>query len=561
MSHRYSRRKDNTVLARLKSNSINTLSLIYSRYYFPTYSNGLKDIAKYLGHKWTVPDATGLTSLVWRHMWEGTGQEGFREKLVQYNWEDCLALKRVTEAVISAPDPAEDREPTPPGTPLGELRYKGVPDTSVQYAHPQFCEFKSPIAHFEEINRYAYFDYQRSRVYLRTNEKLRRLLGRQSKRKTKKAVHRANRVVRIPLPKRCRRCGRGGLQKHSRFSHTRIDLRFAAGGVRRWVTRYAGQRSLCVHCGSTTKPRDGKDIDRYGDGIAIWTTNQLVTHLINLNTIRNMLADIFGIELPTSTLHNMKTTTSEKYTSTVAELQNEIVRGSLIHADETPVKVAGFSSPYVWVLASMDTVVYLFRPNREVDHLKTLLRSFKGILVSDFYPGYESLPCLQQKCLIHLIRDLNDDFLHNQFDLEYKSLVTGFSDLLNEIMGTVNRRGLRSRYLRKHIDSVRRFFKRAIDVDGETELTRKWQKRFQKNRDVLFTFLSYDNCPWNNNNAEHAIIPFARHREIRDVDFTERSIAEYLTLLSVQQTCKYRGISFLAFLQSRVCSLKEYSIR
>ena len=209
----------------------------------------------------------------------------------------------------------------------------------------------------------------------------------------------------------------------------------------------------------------------------------------------------------------------------------------------------------------MDTVVYLFRPNREVDHLKTLLGSFKGILVSDFYPGYESLPCLQQKCLIHLIRDLNDDFLCNQFDFEYKSLVTGFSDLLNEIMSTVNKRGLRSRYLRKHIDSVRRFFKKAIDVDGETELTRKWQKRFQKNRDVLFTFLSYDNCPWNNNNAEHAIIPFARHREIRDVDFTERSIAEYLTLLSVQQTCKYRGISFLAFLQSRVCSLKECSIR
>jgi hypothetical protein len=42
------------------------------------------------------------------------------------------------------------------------------------------------------------------------------------------------------------------------------------------------------------------------------------------------------------------------------------------------------------------------------------LSGFRGVLVSDFYAGYDSLPCKQQRCLIHLIRDLNGDFLKNQ---------------------------------------------------------------------------------------------------------------------------------------------------
>ena len=41
--------------------------------------------------------------------------------------------------------------------------------------------------------------------------------------------------------------------------------------------------------------------------------------------------------------------------------------------------------------------------------MQQLLKDFKGVLVSDFYAAYDSLRCAQQKCLIHLIRDLNED--------------------------------------------------------------------------------------------------------------------------------------------------------
>jgi hypothetical protein len=55
----------------------------------------------------------------------------------------------------------------------------------------------------------------------------------------------------------------------------------------------------------------------------------------------------------------------------------------------------------------------------------------------DFYPGHESLPCDKQACLVHLIRDLNDDLLGSPFDEEFKALVAEFGGLLRHIKALV----------------------------------------------------------------------------------------------------------------------------
>ena len=77
--------------------SVNVLSIIYPHIYFPTYSNSLKDIGRYLGFMWTEADASGIQSIVWRNKWEVTGSADFKEKLTTYNMEDCAALRKVTE--------------------------------------------------------------------------------------------------------------------------------------------------------------------------------------------------------------------------------------------------------------------------------------------------------------------------------------------------------------------------------------------------------------------------------------------------------------------------------
>lgn len=56
--------------------------------------------------------------------------------------------------------------------------------------------------------------------------------------------------------------------------------------------------------------------------------------------------------------------------------------------------------------------------------------------------------------------------------------------------------------------------------------------------------------PWNNNNAEHAIKAFANLRRVMAGTSSKKGVDEYLTLLSVAETCEYQGIDFLAFLRS-----------
>ena len=87
----------------------------------------------------------------------------------------------------------------------------------------------------------------------------------------------------------------------------------------------------------------------------------------------------------------------------------------------------------------------------------------------------------------------------------------------------------------------------------------KWKKRFLAFKDELFTFMDYDGIPWNNNNAEVAIKAVAIYRRNVEGLSTPKAMKEYLTLLTLEHTCKYRGISFLNFLLSGEKSILKFS--
>ena len=203
---------------------------------------------------------------------------------------------------------------------------------------------------------------------------------------------------------------------------------------------------------------------------------------------------------------------------------------------------------YVWVFASMDAVYFEYRDSRKAQFLGPLLQEFQGVLISDFFTGYDSLKCPQQKCLVHLIRDMNEDLLDNSFDSEYKDLVQRFAHLLQQIVETVDKYGLKRRHFRKHRNDAVRFLKSVEMTYYSSPIATKYQERMGKYGTRLFTFLDYDGVPWNNNNAEHAIKVFARARTSADGRFTEDSIREYLVMLSVAETCRYQNIEVLQFL-------------
>jgi hypothetical protein len=253
--------------------------------------------------------------------------------------------------------------------------------------------------------------------------------------------------------------------------------------------------------------------------------------------------------LAANTVNHIIKRAAEKYRDTYEEIRWRLSHGKLIHADETHVSVKGKDS-YVWVFTSMDDVVYIWSETREGSVATNVLKEFEGVLVSDFYSAYDSVGCPQQRCLIHLMRDLNGDIFKEPFNQEIKEVAQKFAALLKPIIETIDHFGLKTRFLKKHKLAVTRFYDALLCRKYNTELAQKAQERFKRNRARLFTFLDYDNVPWNNNNAEHAIKAFADLRTVIEGPTTERGIRDYLTLFSIYQTCVYREIDFLGFLRS-----------
>ena len=102
---------------------------------------------------------------------------------------------------------------------------------------------------------------------------------------------------------------------------------------------------------------------------------------------------------------------------------------------------------YVWAFTSTEIVVYLYHPTREGTFLKETLGDFAGVLVSDFYAAYDSVTCHQQKCHLHLMRDINDDLLHHPFDEELKELARRYTLTLKPMVETIDKHGLKTKFL------------------------------------------------------------------------------------------------------------------
>jgi predicted RecB family nuclease len=539
------------------ANAVNVLSAIHACVYFPTYSNGLKEIGRYLGCTWTAEDASGLQSLVWRARWQKRQEPVWKDKLVTYNAEDCAALRKVAEFVQAVGEAARSRSEGGDVT-LSAPAVAWAEEVAIHSSRREWCRVKFAIEDLDHVNSCAYFDYQREKVYLRTSKAVRRAYLKHRKRRKAPKLP-VNREVEItsdtcPFCKGKQVTRLHGEGRHSKFAY---DLKFTAGGIRRQVIRCTTIYHRCDACKMLFLPELYKRLDKHQHGLKSWAMYQHVVHRISFQQLEVTFEENFGLRVGLVELHMIKSQVARGYRDACKRILDRIVGGELAHADETHVNLQK-GKGYVWALTNLEDVLYLYRPNREAGFLHDLLKGFKGVLVTDFYSGYDSLPCEQQKCLVHLIRDINEDLKSNPYDEEFKALATEFGKLLRSIIDTIDKYGLKKHHLHKHKAEVDRFFRALEPRVYRSELAEGYQKRLVKNKTKLFTFLDHDGVPWNNNNAEHAVKVFASYRRVRDGQVKEAGLSDYLVLLSVCQTCKYRGVSFLKFLLSREENVEAY---
>jgi len=539
-------------LEQLSQQSINVLAFIYGQVYFPTYSNGLKEIAGFLGFNWPDQNATGAYSVVLRHRWEGSMATDIEQRIRTYNAADCEALELLVKTLWRLPGPEESRKLSQEGA-IAFVRA----DLADPFSHPSWRKFQGATAELNKINAAAQWDYQRDRIYLRDKKQS----GRRNapKRKTRgTAMQRAE--LRISLPERpiCPKCHRKSRKIAANVSHLLQDLVFGRSSIKRRTVRYDLQEFWCQRC----RRKFGSDERFYGTTKFGWNLVALYFYLtidlgIYQQTVARMCARLFDVHISLGGSAYLRSRIAGYYSQAVNRIMEKIAAGHLVQVDETKAR-KGAGSGYVWVFTNAHEVVYLHSESREADTLRKALSGFNGVLVSDFYAAYDSVECQQQKCLIHLMRDLNNGVLAHPYDEELKQLVQSFGSLLKAIIETIDCHGLKKRFMNKHVKSVRRFYRELSRRAYCSEAAIQCKRRFEKNHDGLFRFLRHDGVPWNNNNAEHAIKAYARARRLFTGIPTTKTISEFLVLLSVCETCRNKGIDFLDFLRSGETDIEVY---
>jgi predicted RecB family nuclease len=512
---------------RLIGTSVNLVGYIYGKIYFPTFSNSLKEVGRYLEFEWNWPQASGAAPPTLRRAWELSADDRLKHELIGYNMDDCRAAAKVAEAVGCIC-----------GNGASDLGAVDVSSLEVSFQRT-FGKFDSALPDFTKINSAAYWDYQRSKVYARTNKAVRRGVRKPQGRSKGATVDKEVTVGEVPetcprcLATRIGPCGSGSQVVH--------DLRFTRRGVKRSAVRYRYKVYRCREC------RAGINVysrsSRYGLNLRAFVVYLLLELRLSNRKAVEHLSLLFDMPLDKHEAYRIKAAMAEEYMPTYRGILRQIAGGGVVHADETKGAVKG-GGHYVWVFANLTTVAYVYSESREAAILEDVLDGFNGVLVSDFYAAYDSVPCAQQKCLIHLMRDINEDLHRNPFDDELKEIAR-----LREIVETIDAYGLKARHLGKHRKPAARFVEHVVAMKCATEAGLALKKRIEKNKDKLFTFLNYDGVPWNNNNAEHALRAFTRLRNIMTTS-TPKGHREYAALLSIQQTLKYRGMSFLDFMRS-----------
>jgi predicted RecB family nuclease len=300
---------DPEVLCEREASAVNVLSLIYSRVYYPAYSNDLKSIASCLGFRWSAPNASGVQAIAWRHKWEATFHDDIKQRLLTYNSEDCAALENVVRSLYSVS--GDGPQPS-----LGLPRPVASVDDIKEQSHRRLGNGQFALPELAQITRRSYFTYQRDKILVRTGPVLKR--SRQLKKLRRKKKHRVNGRVVYRTPRKCPRSEETSFTARKSFARKlTIDLKVFAGGIKKWVTEHAARRYKCCDCGHEFQPRRYTAIgSRYGEVLRKWVAYVTIALRQTNENVVDSLDALFRVPLSPGMVSVIRQGVAQQYRRT-----------------------------------------------------------------------------------------------------------------------------------------------------------------------------------------------------------------------------------------------------
>lgn len=535
----------------IKNRFVNINSFIYGKIYFPTYSNGLKDLGKLFGANWSNKKASGLQTIIWRNAWD-EGQQNLKPIIQTYNEEDCLALKILTDELTRIQTVSETSN---------DIEFVQNPKRIVsevsQGIHNQFKSvFQCSYSFFEQSK--IKFNVENNEIIFQNHG------GRKGFKGQRKKMPKPTKIVKVANDEYCFKHNdqklRATLSETQRFI---IDVDFIKNGVRKSIIKYVGGQGYCSKCNRNYSPAILRQFGKhqlYGYNYKAWIVFQRIQTQLPYEKIIETISEIIKDEGNWSYIHTFIKEFSLNYANTEIKTIKTLLKSPVIYADETPLNIRG-TTQYAWIFTDGKHVIFRHSVNRESQIAKDFLKEYSGVLISDFFAGYDSINCPQQKCWVHFLRDLNNALWDNPFDKEYENFVSEIRNLIVPIIQVTHKHGLKKYFLSKFRKNVDKFYKNHIDYKTyKSELCNLYQKRFIRYRNSLFTFIEFNGVNWHNNTAELGIRHICKQRSISGY-FHESLTPHYLRLVGIMQTCRFQNKSFLKFLLSKEIDIDNFNVK
>ena len=258
-------------------------------------------------------------------------------------------------------------------------------------------------------------------------------------------------------------------------------------------------------------------------------------------------------------------------------LREYILTHSVVHADETPVKLlvpgrGKTKNAYVWVYRTTDfvtkrAVLFDFALSRSGEHPRRVLQGFTGTLVTDDFSGYHALTALgviSVLCWAHARRKLFDAFklTDSQIAGQAVVLIAKLYEIEREArtLSSAERLLLRQARSRPLTDTLHAWYIEQRQKLAKSDVTAKAIDYSLSNWKALTRFLDDGDIPIDNNAAENAIRPLCVGRKNWLFVGSQLAGERAANIMSLIESAKLNGHDPLAYLTDvleRLPTLKQ----
>jgi transposase len=336
----------------------------------------------------------------------------------------------------------------------------------------------------------------------------------------------------------------------------------------------------CEELGVVSAPLPRRIIEKClaSDRVVIDTVVNKYCNHTPLHRQRMILERDIGLQISRATLDGWVLKVGELLVPMVVAMRRELISGSYIQADETPVDVQTREGQgknhqaYLWQYGCPGgTVVFDFRLGRGRDGPKRFLGHFQGILQTDGYAAYDQIGgprMVHAACWSHARRQFFEAVQLNPQDLVATPIVARMDELF-AVDAEARRKALSvtARHVRRQetakplLDDIRSKIEAAQSVALPASALSKACHYALSLWNKLTRFLEHPELELSNNLAENSMRPVALGRKNWIHIGSPQAGPKVAAILSVVESCRRLKISIRDYLDSILPGLDDVMIQ